>query len=76
MVTGITPIFVMLSSTKARVSVNIVLGTTVSEEELWTSFHEFAADAQQRYRKAYAITRESLCAQANRRKDIYMIAKL
>ena len=69
-VTGFTPNFMMLGR-EARALLDIVLGAPASEGELWVSAHEFVADAQQRYRKAYAIARESLCVQAKRRKDIY-----
>ena len=56
---------------EARAPVDIVLGAPASEEVLWISAHEFVADAQRRYRKAYAIARESRCVQAKRRKYIY-----
>ena len=36
-----------------------------------TSSHEFVANVQQRYRKAYAIARENLRVQASQRKDVY-----
>ena len=67
--TGFTPNFMMLGR-DARAPVDVVFGTPASEEEFWTSYHEFVADAQQRYRKAYAIARENLGVQENRRKDL------
>ena len=69
-VTGFTPNFMMLNR-EVRAPVDIVLGTPAGEEEFWTSSHEFVANAQQRYRKAYAIARENLRVQASRRKDVY-----
>ena len=56
---------------EVRTPVDIVLGAPAGEEEFWTSTHEFVANAQQRYRKAYAIARENLRVQASRRKDVY-----
>ena len=53
-VTGFTPIFIMLDR-EVRAPVDLILGAPAGEEEFWTSSHEFVADAQQRYRKAYAI---------------------
>ena len=69
-VTWFTPNFMMLGR-EARAPVDIVLWAPASEGALWASAHECVADAQQRYRKAYAIARESLCVQAKRRKVIY-----
>ena len=66
-VTGFTPNFMILG----RAPVDLILGAPAGEEELWTSSHEFVADAQQRYRKAYAIARANLSVQASRRKDVY-----
>ena len=50
--------------------VDIILGASAGEEEFWTSSQEFVADAQQRYRKDYAIARDNLSVQANRRKYV------
>ena len=70
MVTGFTPNFMMLGG-KVRALVDLVLGAPAGEEEFWTSSHEFVANAQQRYRKAYAIARQNLRAQSCRRKNVY-----
>ena len=67
-VTGFTPNFMMLGR-EVRAPVYLILGTPAGEEEFWTSSHDFVADAQQRYRKAYAIARGSLSVQTSRRKD-------
>ena len=61
----------MMLGREVRAPVNIVLGVPAGEEEFWTSSHEFFANAQQRYRKEYAIARENLRVQASRRKDVY-----
>ena len=66
-VTWFTPNFMMLVS-EVREPVDLVIG---HQQTRWTNFREFVTHSQQRYMKAYAIARESLCAQANRRKDIY-----
>ena len=68
-VTEFTPNFMMLGR-ETRAPVDIVLGAPAGEEECWISVHEFVADAQQRYMKAYAIARESLSLQAKQRKYI------
>ena len=69
-VTGFKPNFMMLGR-EVRAPVDIVLGAPAGEEEFWTSLHEFVANAQQRYKKAYAIARENLRVQASWRKDVY-----
>ena len=69
-VTGFTPNFMMLGR-EVRAPVDIVLGAPAGEEKFWASSHEFVANAQQRYRKAYAIARENLKVQASRRKVVY-----
>ena len=61
----------MMLGREVRALVDIVLGAPAGEQEFLTSSHEFVADAQQRYRKAYAITRENLSVQASQRKDDY-----
>ena len=58
-VTGFTPNFMMLGR-EVRAPVDLIFGAPAGEEEFWTSSHEFVADAQQRYRKSYAIARASL----------------
>ena len=64
-VTGFTPNFMMLGR-EVRAPLDIVLGAPAGEEEFWTSSQEFVANAQQRYRKAYAIARVNLRVQASR----------
>ena len=61
----------MMTGREVRAPVDIVIGAPANKEKLWTSAHEFIADVQQRYMKAYDIARESLGVQAKRRKDIY-----
>ena len=69
-VEGLTPNFMMLRM-ELRALVDIILAAPAGEEGLWTSSHEFVAEPQQRYRKAYAIARENLIVPASRRKDDY-----
>ena len=69
-VTEFTPNFMMLGR-EVRAPVALILEAPAGEEEFWTSSHEFIADAQQRYRKTYAIARASLSMQASRRQDVY-----
>ena len=69
-VTGFTGNFMMLGR-EVRASVDLILGAPAGEEEFWTSSHKFVADAQPKYRKAYAIAWASLSGQASRRKDVY-----
>ena len=56
---------------EVRAPVDLIRGAPASEEEFLTSSHEFVADAQQRYRKAYAIARATLSVQARRREGVY-----
>ena len=69
-VTGFTPNCMMLGR-EVRAPIDLIFGAQAGEEEFWTSSHEFVANAQQRYRKTYAIARASISMQANRRKDVY-----
>ena len=61
----------MMLGREVRAPVDLILGASASEEEFWTSSHEFVADAQQRYQKAYAIARASPNVHASQRKDVY-----
>ena len=63
-VTGFAPNFMMLGR-DVRAPVDIVLGAPAGEEEFLTSSHKFVANAQQKYRNAYAIARENLRVQAS-----------
>ena len=61
----------MMLGREVRAPVDIVLGAPAGEEEFWTRSHEFVANAQQRYKKAYAIVRENMKVQASHRKKVY-----